>query len=52
MSKTPIEYNKAATHPMMTDAQGSVPSQDAVEATNPTIMPLQIVPTSNYSTYE
>ena len=37
---------------MTTEAQGSVPSQEAVEATKPTIIPLHIVATSNYSIYE
>jgi hypothetical protein len=50
MRKTPIEYINAPTHPIITDAHGSVASQDAVEDTKPTIIPLQIVPTSNYST--
>jgi hypothetical protein len=50
--RTPKEYMSAATHPMITDAHGSVPSHDAVDATNPTMIPLQMVPTSYYSTYE
>lgn len=50
--RTPIEYMRAATQPIITEAHGSVPSHDAVDDTNPTIIPLQIVPTSYYSTKE